>query len=80
MPPLDGLGGHTPRTPSYKHGDHTGSEGGTNVVVQPIAYVGDLLRWAAAFANDLGKEPRRRQAAQNQLELGTPQLNTQDPL
>ena len=48
-----------PRTPSHEHGDHTGSEGGTDVVVEPIADIGDLLRRAAAFANDPGEESRR---------------------
>jgi hypothetical protein len=47
-----------PQTPSHEHGDHTGSKGGTDVVVESIAYIGDLLRRAAAFANDPGEEPR----------------------
>jgi hypothetical protein len=48
-----------PWTTSHEHGDHTGSEGGTDVVVESIADIGDLVRRAAALGNDPGEEPRR---------------------
>jgi hypothetical protein len=42
----------------HEHGDHPCCKGGTDVVVEPIAHVGDLTRRASAFGNDPGKELR----------------------